>query len=519
MRRTLLVLGALLCGALLFASGGGEKVQSPATQPAGTMARSTIPQHSGEIVVSILASDYSKVAGDALIKAYNALQPNVKVVWEPVATDYVNWLNTQLAAGNVRADIVSGNYVKNYASYVDFNKYRFQSNPYTGKAWSEDFNFTHIDAALTLPDGKRYVLGTQSVDILWIYNKDILDKVGVKPPKNWDEFADVCRKIKAAGYTPIGINYSYQLPQWVSQAYWQQYNQPAKEIAKAVKGDYNYDAKEKYTWNVARFYRGIRDGAIKFNTPEMIEYITNLKKVFPQYATEDLYVITDPYPLFLQQKVAMIVDTTGAFPRIKFDMANLSNKARLQELKIDAATQLAGFAWGAFSHPPMTGGLVNAENKIFESITGEYIAAVDKNQKQTDMVVDFIRFWTSKPGYEAWIAGYQSGERGWQPGGPVIVSGVQLPKEFAELFSSLDLNRGGDPMNTADRLLTTVVGGGAGVQTQAYELFRKALQSEITPKQFAEDFQALVTANLDKIVKAINLPPALLDHPERSPTE
>lgn len=519
MKRAFLATALLLVGLLAFASGSKEPAATGA-QP-GTSS-TQVPQFSGNIVVSILADDYSKYAADSLIKAYNKYQPNVKISWESVSTDYPNWLSTQLAAGNVRPDIVSANYVKSYSGYADFNKYRYTTNPYTGHQWDQDFNFKHIESALTLPDGKRYLLGTQQVDIDWFYNKDIFDKVGVQPPKTWDDFAAVCAKLAAAGYTPIAIEYSYQLPGWVSQAYWQQYDQPAKEIAKSQPGDYNYDPNEPYTWNVARFYKGIRDGQIRYDTPAMAEYITNMKKIFPKYATSDMYVLTgaDTYPLWLQGKVALFIDASSALARVTSDMKNLDNQQRLQELKIDPNTKLKSFAWGAFPQPPMTGGLVNAPNRVFQSITGEYIGVVDKNQQQTDMVMDFIKFWVSAPGYDAWINGYQGTDRGWQPGGPLLVNGVDVPKQFSDLFASLNMDqRGGDPMTTADRLLTTVVGGSAGVQQQAIDLFKQALDNKITPQQFGVQFEALVTNNFDKILNAINLKPELVDHPERSPTE
>jgi raffinose/stachyose/melibiose transport system substrate-binding protein len=35
------------------------------------------------------------------------------------------------------------------------------------------------------------------------YNKDIFKKVGVEVPKDWDEFLEVCKKVRAAGYTPV----------------------------------------------------------------------------------------------------------------------------------------------------------------------------------------------------------------------------------------------------------------------------------------------------------------------------
>ena len=499
------------CTVLLFAA--------PATETGGG-TESSAQNLSGEIVISIIASDYSKVAADALIAAYNKQNPNVKVLWEPVSADYPSWLSTQLAADIVRPDIVSGNYVKSYGEYLDLNKYRYTTNRYTGKTWDEDFDFTHIEAALTLPDGKRYLVGTQAVDILWVYNADIFKKVGVSAPKTWDEFAAVCKAIAAAGYTPIGINYNWLLPQWVSQAYWQQYDQPIKEIAKSKPGDFNYDPNVDYMWNVARFYQGVRDGTIRYDTPEMVEYITNLKKVFPQYATEDLYITDQTYPLFLQQQVAIIIESSPALGRIKTDMANLANTKRLEELKIDPNAKLQTFDWGIFPHPPMTGGLVNAPNRVFASIVGEYIAVVEKTQQQTDLVMDFLKFWLSAPGYDAWVAGYLGGERSWEPGGPVLVRGVDIPPKFQEMFDNLGLDKKeNNPMTNPDRLLTTVTGGNAGVQAEAYELFRKVLDDEITSRQFADGFQALLKDNLPKILNAINLAPERLDHPERGPSE
>ena len=46
------------------------------------------------------------------------------------------------------------------------------------------------------------------------YNKDILAEAGVTAtPKTWDEFLDVCSKVKAAGYIPITSDDAY-MPAW-----------------------------------------------------------------------------------------------------------------------------------------------------------------------------------------------------------------------------------------------------------------------------------------------------------------
>ena len=40
------------------------------------------------------------------------------------------------------------------------------------------------------------------------YNKDLFAKADVQPPKTWDEFFQVCAKLKAAGITPYGMDTS-----------------------------------------------------------------------------------------------------------------------------------------------------------------------------------------------------------------------------------------------------------------------------------------------------------------------
>lgn len=42
-----------------------------------------------------------------------------------------------------------------------------------------------------------------------VYNKGIFDEVGVSEPTTWDEFLDVCAKIKEAGYTPLTLDSAY----------------------------------------------------------------------------------------------------------------------------------------------------------------------------------------------------------------------------------------------------------------------------------------------------------------------
>jgi raffinose/stachyose/melibiose transport system substrate-binding protein len=60
--------------------------------------------------------------------------------------------------------------------------------------------------ALSVFEGKNYRMGWYSAGPMWLYNKEMFDKVGLNadtPPKTWDEFLNACDKFMAAGITPI----------------------------------------------------------------------------------------------------------------------------------------------------------------------------------------------------------------------------------------------------------------------------------------------------------------------------
>ncbi|MDD6221751.1 MAG: ABC transporter substrate-binding protein [Lachnospiraceae bacterium] len=61
-------------------------------------------------------------------------------------------------------------------------------------------------------DGKLYEIPYQMRANLWLYNKDLFDKAGVtEVPQTWDEFLNVCQKLKDAGITPITTDDAYSM--------------------------------------------------------------------------------------------------------------------------------------------------------------------------------------------------------------------------------------------------------------------------------------------------------------------
>ncbi len=51
--------------------------------------------------------------------------------------------------------------------------------------------------------GKQYGVPYHYLFNMPVYNTEIFQKAGVKPPTNWPQFLDMCKKLKAAGYIPM----------------------------------------------------------------------------------------------------------------------------------------------------------------------------------------------------------------------------------------------------------------------------------------------------------------------------
>ena len=502
-----------------------------ATQPVAAKAPGAT-RHKGQIVISII-QQIEPAAQEALAAAYKQQQPDVELVWELPgggAGQYPTWLSTQLSAGTIRPDIVSGNYVGTYAGYLNFEKYRKAINPYTTQPWDRDLDWDFYRSRNA--KGERFMLPTRAVHTMWFYNKDLFKQAGIeKTPSTWSEFVDVCAKLKAANITPVSANYTFQVPQWIAEIYFDQYHTHWTEEVRARPGDWNfdpetdanfkYDPKDanihtRYTYSPQRFYRAIRDGKLRYDTPEMTQIVANLAQIFPKYATADMFIMQDSYPPFLQQQVAIMCNGSWSLPTLAQDMKAVTPD-RIQELaKLDPnieKAQLKPFDWGFFENPTMEGQLVKSPVRSVESATGEYISIVEKDQKQTDMALDFVMFWLSRTGYKPYLDGYvKSGK--FRPSGPLMVKGVEDPGEIQTMFK--DIKFLGNAETNYNNFLSW---GGSGSQfsKDAKNHYKEALEGKIPPEEFGTRLQTMIRDNVDEIVKLVNLTKEDIDNPAKQP--
>jgi len=343
------------------------KVVEKQVQVAVTATPMPEEKFKGKVVVAVNGvNDPTWLNAQRVLAAeYNKRHPNVQITWEGSTGpgfNYPQWLGTMLAADPVYVDLVAGNYQASYRNYLDLNPYRKQTNPYTNGPWEDSYDFTGFNA--TDATGKYYFTCGYVVHCYWFYNKAMFAKANVNPPTSWPEWIDVCQKLKDSGVTPVAANYSYQVPQWDIEVYWDQFFRNHRhEFGAAQKGDWcwapdvdgklTYDAKDphhdlSYTYSTQRWLNNLKNGKYSYDRDELRLMVKHMGEIFnTNFCTKDMFVMTDTYLPFLQQQVAIMNNGTWSLPTLTRDMAGLTD-ARRESLKLGKDVKIQSFEWGTF---------------------------------------------------------------------------------------------------------------------------------------------------------------------------
>jgi ABC-type glycerol-3-phosphate transport system substrate-binding protein len=478
------------------------------------------PPAKSEIVVSIVGG--SRNAGfdhgmKALIEAYRGFHPEVAVIVENkgngYGVGYPTWLNTQLASGAPRPDIVSGNYCKDYAHYVNLDYYGGQINPYTGRPMNEGLDFDFFKS--TNSRGERTMLSTQMVKVMWYYNRDVFAQLKLRPPETWDEFLATCEKLRAAGKVPTSLRFNYRFYQWLFEIVLDQYTRANIELVRARPGDWCFDPGRDGTWtynpadplndaaptlNYARLLGAIRRREIRYDDAAFVQVLETLKSLAP-YVPADFLVDTptadaEAYTLFLNGTAAMHLDTSFLLTELDRDVAGA-----------------AGFKWGIFDTPSQVNRWVQAPARSVESAAGEYVSIISKNQPQNDRVLDFLHFWFSARVYQTFVDG-QIASGNFQPTGVIMVHGVKLPPSYRERFDAV-VRRGNAeiPMNYISGLLPP----GSRLLNDFKQTLTELMQGKIDAPVASRRIQAMMLEAVSEILVRNRLDDSFLEHPERDP--
>lgn len=127
---------------------------------------------------------------------FEKANPGVEINLIPASQDFTNDIKVRLAAKNA-PDLwnTHGWSRDRYAKFLEplqNRSWASKMKPITKEAFMED-------------DGTFYALPLDIQVTGVLYNKDVLDKVGVDPNElnTWDEFNDACQKVKDAGLTCV----------------------------------------------------------------------------------------------------------------------------------------------------------------------------------------------------------------------------------------------------------------------------------------------------------------------------
>lgn len=140
----------------------------------------------------------------SMAKAYNSSQSKVHVnpSIKPEKSKYRS-LIAQITAGN--APQVIGLDVVYLPRFVQLGALADLTSYYNKKSYTDEI-FQPLTRDFIRWNDKVYAMPYWIDCSLYLYNKQHYKKAGLdpeKPPETWDEFLNACKKLKAAGYTPL----------------------------------------------------------------------------------------------------------------------------------------------------------------------------------------------------------------------------------------------------------------------------------------------------------------------------
>ncbi|RQU06996.1 extracellular solute-binding protein [Burkholderia cenocepacia] len=163
----------------------------------------TTPADAGTLTINIAFKGASQRAvWQSTIEAFHKAHPDIDV--KPTFVDEEAY-KVQLPAWltTVAPDVVNWHAGERMAYYAKRGLFEDLSGDWTKNGWDATYASTRSASSY---NGKQYAAPTVYYSWGLFYRKDLFRKVGIADePKTWDQFLDACKKLKAAGITPIAI--------------------------------------------------------------------------------------------------------------------------------------------------------------------------------------------------------------------------------------------------------------------------------------------------------------------------
>lgn len=232
-------------------------------------------------------------------------ESGVEVELEIVSGDFRVWMTTQYTANNAPDVMVASqifsreDYKKGYV--VDLGEYIDEPNPYNdNKPLSESVKESLLNQCVDPDSGKITILpyGVNAIQI--VYNKNAFEKAGIaEVPKTWNEFLEVCEKLKASGIVPMafGNHGSSAQLQWFL-------NDFVSQMDKSIRDQ--MDLNGNTAIELAELVAATDKGLIDF-TKEPFSTAFEMVKKLTKYSNSDYNSTTEKQALdlWISQRVAM----------------------------------------------------------------------------------------------------------------------------------------------------------------------------------------------------------------------
>lgn len=423
MKKTL-IYSASLAAALAFSSGAAT----------------------AEVTLSLLVSDgpTDSIAAEALIKAYEADHPDVKIELEtkPGGAEGDNLVKTRLATGEM-ADIFvynSGSLfqaIKPTRNLVDLSDLPAQENILD--------SFKSVVSA----DGKVYGVpfGTAMGGGIF-YNRSIYEKLGLSVPKTWEEFMANNAKIQESGTPAVAQTYK---DTWTSQLF--------------VLADYfnvqaaNPDFATEYTANKAKYA----------TTPAAMRGFEHLQEVYEAgYMNEDFGAAT-----FDDGMRMVATGEAGHYPMLTFAIEGVKQNHP------DSIDEL-----GFFAQP---GDSADSNGLTVWMPSGMYIANTTEHMEEA---MDFVNFAAS-------VAACDIRNEAVGASGPYLVQGCSIPDQVPPAVTDMI------PYFQTSGMTAPALEFLSPIKGPALEQITVEVGSGIRP---AADGAALYDQDVEKQAKQLGLP-------------
>lgn len=491
------------------ASATGGATGTPAASAHGDV--SWDPNKKDKVVISVINNFYT--AGlKKLAQDYMELHPETEVVVDVVADNdtYLQNIKTKFATDiDTAPDIVHANFVQSsFGSWtlvydkgyiMDLTPMLDETNPYNdNKKVKDAFDAGEIALAVSESQGKMGFLPFDKVGVGAFYNKAIFDRLGLKPPASFEEWLEICRKLKEAGYEkPIAsswvsvfipvmfadLAYRSQLPSLLSLPGDAAFN----ESTMKVNADIRFDADDPQFDQFAVLNDEKMKAFMKkngFNTPINKQIWTALGQIGQYFqenwtSPDDQKVVTD----FENQIAPIMLHGSWNVGTLNADMEKLPADKR--------------FEWATFKLPGYANPPAGFEGKVRSLyVFGNEMGIVPKSDPDhMARVKDVYKFWYSPKQaqmlYDVTLA------NGNLVQGPPAILGVDLSAENAaklEGFKSAGSQKGelghlamtGDVIAAdkpiRDKLVLQLTDGKIEIDSfmdQMEKLYQKALDDQI----------------------------------------